>query len=173
MLGWLLHECPSTHSRPDASTPTQCTARPLGAASKILNDKARRSSQQSRRSNRRSAVATGPAEGRRGLAAPDPLARPTTAARPRGPAPHHRVRAEYPDKSPRAWKMTPVAPPSRPAFKFIFVSANVRIPARAILLLASTKKSFLEGLASISQVSWKDRENLGRTVAAALCVKQG
>ena len=100
MLGWLLHECPSTHSRPDASTPTQCTARPLGAASKILNDKARRSSQQSRRSNRRSAVATGPAEGRRGLAAPDPLARPTTAARPRGPAPHHRVLAEYPDKSP-------------------------------------------------------------------------
>ena len=56
--------------------------------------------------------------------------------------------------------------------KFIFVSANVRIPARVTLLLASTKKSFLEGLASISQVSWKDRENLGRTVAAALCISR-
>ena len=86
--------------RPDAPTPTRCTARPIGAASKILNDKARRSSQQSRRSSRRSAVVTGPAEGRRGLAAPDPLARPTTAARPRGPAPHHRVLAEHTDKSP-------------------------------------------------------------------------
>ena len=117
MLGWLLHEREIlisaqadartlSHSAPPrsprgivpSSSSTRPGARPSNRADQIGGALSRRAPR-----------------GAKGTSRSQLSVKPTTAARLCGLAPHHPVRAEYTDKSPRAWKMTPVVSPSRPA----------------------------------------------------------
>jgi len=117
MLGWLLHEREIlisaqadartlSHSAPPrsprgivpSSSSTRPGARPSNRADQIGGALSRRAPR-----------------GAKGTSRSQLSVKPTTAARLCGLAPHHPVRAEYTDKPPRAWKMTPVVSPSRPA----------------------------------------------------------
>ena len=117
MLGWSLHERKILLSaQADARTLTHC-ASPRSPRGIVPSSSSTRPG--ARPSNRADqiggALSRRAPRGAKGTSRSQLPVKPTTAARPRGPAPHQPVRAEYTDKPPRAWKMTPVAPPLRPA----------------------------------------------------------